>query len=363
MNYRLLLLLVLCSLVVFPAFAQETDDEPQGDLLVPITVEIPREVNGTPLPPDYVMQIFRLTADGKQRFQLTDTETDETDPHWSPDGTQIVFVSQRDGTDQIYVMDADGSNQRNLTNQPGKYLNRPAWSPDGSQIMFATSVYDMTAGASFWEIHVMDADGSNQRNLSSEHLHNDYDASWSPDGTRIVFTGMAADQKSSAIYVMDADGSNVRALTDPAGQANSPRWSPDGTQIVYENTYSDSVLYIVDADGSNNRVLNEATRNPKDLIWSPDGTSIAYIDSINGVNELFIMDADGGNLRQLAPQRGVADSNFAWSPDGTQIVATVNLMSPDLGRLMVIDVASGERTLIVDDAYCGYKPDWRKAEE
>ncbi|HEX2622336.1 MAG TPA: hypothetical protein VHL11_19390, partial [Phototrophicaceae bacterium] len=61
------------------------------------------------------------------------------------------------------------------------------------------------------------------------------------------------------------------------------------------------------------------------------------------------------------PGTGIADLAFVWSPDGSQILAEVNLYSPDLGRLMMIDVASQTRILIVDDVYCGYSPDWMPA--
>ncbi len=80
-------------------------------------------------------------------------------PSWSPDGRKIVFVSERDGNFEVYVMNADGSGQRNLTRHPG-HDSAPAWSPDGRKIAFTTK-----RDGNF-EVYVMNADGSGQQNLT-----------------------------------------------------------------------------------------------------------------------------------------------------------------------------------------------------
>jgi len=91
----------------------------------------------------------------------------------SPDGTRIAFQSNRDGNYEIYVMDADGSNQTNLTNNPADDMF-PVWSPDGTKIAF------MSNRDGNWEIYVMNADGSNQTNLTN-NIGDDMYPMWSPD--------------------------------------------------------------------------------------------------------------------------------------------------------------------------------------
>ena len=130
---------------------------------------------------------------------------------WSPDGSRIAFHSDRDDNDEIYVMDADGSNQINLTNSSSRDVG-PVWSPDGSRIAF-TSFPPGTLDA---YIYVMDADGSNQINLSGGQ-----EPAWSPDGSHIAFSRHPGD-----IYIMNADGSNVANLTDDAALDTAPTWSP-----------------------------------------------------------------------------------------------------------------------------------------
>jgi TolB protein len=102
---------------------------------------------------------------------------------WSPDGTQIAFISDRDGdvmaygdvvglVPEVYVMNADGTGQTNLTNNPTAD-DEPAWSPDGSEIAFR-SYRDGNH-----EIYVMDADGTGQTNLTNDSA-SDIDHAWLP---------------------------------------------------------------------------------------------------------------------------------------------------------------------------------------
>ena len=123
---------------------------------------------------------------------------------------KIAFWSDRDGNYEIYVMDADGSNQTNLTNSNDLYERFPSWSPDGTKIIFTSAGVRLVFGGADpnGDIFVMDADGSNRTNLT-----NDVDAykypSWSPDSSKIVFV------KSSEIWVMNSDGSNQTQISNP----------------------------------------------------------------------------------------------------------------------------------------------------
>lgn len=198
-------------------------------------------------------QIWTMNADGSNQVgPLTSLGTNTFMGDWSPDGTQLVFQSNRDGNFEVYKMNADGSNQVNLTNNATTGANsdsQPAWSPDGTKIAFQSNRDGNP------NIHVMNADGTNVVNLTGSSPAEESAPRWSPDGTKIAFQsdrsvfprpGVA---RNLEIFRMNAaDGSNVTQLTFndfdvTAGSTTSnltgfdlnPAWSPDGTRIVFHS--------------------------------------------------------------------------------------------------------------------------------
>ena len=134
------------------------------------------------------------------------------------------------------MIGSDGRNLRQLTDIQGWDLS---WSPDGRQIAFST----------LSQIYVMDAEGNNQRPLTTGS-EDDRSPAWSPDGKYIAFS------RGNDIYVMDSDGSNLRQLTtgltetvsspDPPGDRD-PTWSPDGRHIAFESGREyRSQIYVLD---------------------------------------------------------------------------------------------------------------------
>ena len=196
-------------------------------------------------------ELLLIEQDGTPVW-LTDNSFSDQNPTWSPDGRQIAFVSDRtDHWDfEIHVMDADGSNVRRLTTSPGDDW-QPSWSPDGKEIVFA-SVRDGN-----WEIHVMDADGSNVRRLTARSGV-DWTPEWSPDGKQIAFA--SNETGVWQIYVMNADGSSVEQLTDDPRSNIEPTWSPDGMRLAFASQGSTQgtnqiVVSVMNADGSQRKAI------------------------------------------------------------------------------------------------------------
>ena len=208
----------------------------------------------------YVVDLAR-----KVPVNLTNAGANETNrlPSWSPDGARIAFVSQGSGYSDIYVMNADGSNRVNLTGgQPGvenSMDEAPSWSPDGARIAFASQRGKIKA----YNIYVMNADGTNPVQLTSETVRDCVVTTWSPDGARIAFDIWLDKPKSSTglgyhweVEVMDADGGNRMPVTQQAGEDKvdneAPCWSPDGSKILFMSNrrYGHLDVWMVNPDGS-----------------------------------------------------------------------------------------------------------------
>ncbi|RKU14367.1 hypothetical protein C6502_00685 [Candidatus Poribacteria bacterium] len=251
---------------------------------------------------------------------------------------KIAFVSNRDGCNEIYVMNADGSEQKRLTYRGSQNANFPAWSPDRTQIAFISN----------GQIYVINADGTDEKCLFDElpRAAVDGSVSWSPDGKWIAF-GLILDR---VYYKEDQSMSKIREICvinvakegqffnltknmfhlDARKWSSAPVWSPDGSQILYNTIYADGStivyttvpdedrnLYLMNSDGSN---LRQLTHGGSDggASFSPNGKEIAFESWRSGDSEIYLMDADGENVRQLTHSQKYRVPR--WSPDGKKIV-------------------------------------------
>jgi TolB protein len=253
--------------------------------------------------------IYVMDPDGTHVQRLTKTDSREGALAWSPDGSKLAFL--RSGGEfppvNLFVMNADGSDLQQITHV-NQYQGSPTWSPDGSHIAFSRRIGDYN-----FNIYVMKADGSDVVEITHDAVK-EITPSWSPDGTRIAFSATAQDVTSYHLYVMQSDGSRVRQLTQ--GKVDrDPMWSPDGRQIVF---LRDDGVYLVNEDGSNlHKVFGCLCQS---ATWSPDGREILVSQSDEGAltqventSALFVMDADGTNVRRVGPAR-LSACCAAWQP-------------------------------------------------
>ncbi len=247
-------------------------------------------------------QIWVMEPDGSGQTQLTDPAPgSDRDPSWSADGTRIVFAREvsDDPIVDIWVMDADGSGQTPLTtNGSGTLVSDPTFSPDGTRIAFGR----FAGGGN--EIWVMDADGQNQQLLTAGIQPN-----WSPDGSTITFT------RDTGVWVIPADGSGA-AQDLGGGAAESPCWSPDGSTIVFSTRSIPADIWAMNADGSDLRNLTEGNgANDALPCFSPDGARITFTSDRDNAPffQIWVMNADGSDPQALTSVSPGAESSN-WQP-------------------------------------------------
>ena len=263
-------------------------------------------------------EIYVMDADGGNRENLSNHPVHDRDPDWSPDGTKIAFISNRnDGVYQVYVMDADGKNQTRLTDGPRRKQD-PDWSPDGQQIAFTVHV-DLEANDDFPHIAVMDAYGNNQERFEDHAIQ----PSWSPDGGKIA--SVSGRDGGGEIYVIGADGQGLERVTHGLLGAQSPSFSPNGLRIAYYSSHEEfHHIYVMGTNGKNRNRFTHNKEHHFHPTWSPDGEAIAYaVSDDNPLSvKIHLMTADGKYIKQLSKVRNVTDDQPDFGPGGLAVSPT-----------------------------------------
>lgn len=209
-----------------------------------------------PPPPDYSRgyvwplhpyDIFVANADGSGLTQLTFEPGYDAEATISPDGSKIVFTSDRDGDLDIYTMDPDGSNVTRLTNTPG-YDGGAFFTADGTQIVYRARHPETDEELADYrslleqdmirpgvlDIYIMNADGTNQRRLTDNGAAN-FAPFPHPNGRQIIFSSNMHDPQGRDfdLYLINVDGTGLERVTQSPEFDGFPMFSPDGRYLVF----------------------------------------------------------------------------------------------------------------------------------
>ena len=298
--------------------------------------------------------IWLVTLDGRQERRLSG-RLDSCCVAWAPDGRTLAFSA---GTAGVFLIGADGSRLRNVIK--GRLVFPVVWSPDGRRIFLSSSEDDD------WDIYSVNRDGSGMRNLTPHKGEprvddgEDGEFALSPDGKRIAFIRKPAiGRVPLEIWVMDANGSNKRNVTRTAKSGEFlPSWSPDGRRIAFVmSSNGHQAIYAINPNGTGRRRISPASAFPgfewvTSYAWLPDGQSIVFGRVRRLViDEVLSVTSDGRKQERLA--------SGSWptiSPDGSMIAHEHQYATAD-GESEVWTMnsdGSGQRRLTV-----GSDPVWR----
>jgi len=276
------------------------------------TDQTPREALGIVDPvlsPDGSQAAFTALGDlwladlaaGTPPRNLTDDVYIDMSPSWSPDGSQLAFVSDREGKADIWLMDVATLAQRRLTDVP-RPANSPVWSPDGSKLAYlADSGNSIFISAT---VNVFDlATGSDT--VIADTLFGPSAPSWSPDGSKVLVyyrepMNSRFREGKNVLYLLPADGQGEKLMISPVAgkslgrrQHNRPAWSSTG-DVVYR---MDGALWSAPMTASGEMgdatLIAAAGENPS---WSADGSKLIYLDG----EDILLWDKASGSTQELA---------------------------------------------------------------
>ena len=243
-----------------------------------------------------VRSICVIDDNGTQVRLLTD-QLNPSSPRWSPDGKQIVFTRGRHlQTQNIAIMNADGTNIRDLTPPFEKRYTHPSFSSDGKYIVF--NKYDSQAAREPVDkrnsVMVMRLATGRIQKISNLSINR---PDFSPDGRHIIFTMLPTVDDNSNVWIMKADGGDPHPLLPPPldnefiiNRWNNSRWSPDGQHILY----------------------------------TEDHDTFKIVDNITHYIPLgyyyFICDQNGNNVKKLNIPKTLRPVAIDWMDDGKSIV-------------------------------------------
>jgi Tol biopolymer transport system component len=311
---------------------------------VPPRAEAVRPKNGKIAFVDRTNALVAVNANGSRLRRLVRCPAAITDCGiggyaWSPNGKQLAFMRGRLGivvSDlSLYVINADGSGMRRLAHcvrcGPGTDRDsRVAWSPNGASIAFAgEDGLHLVGLSSGTQVLLTDSPG-------------DVDPAWSPSGSKIAFG------RGGSLYSIKSDGSGINELATVGGQVGHPAWAPDGTKIALDNLAAGpDGIYVVGADGSQLKLLRSGSRGsgPGTPSWSRDGRRILFFNTPGTPGafraEIWTMNPDGSNQRRLyRSARGVGEwYPPIWSPNGRWIAFSAD----SAGGVFVMDANGKHR--------------------
>ena len=281
-------------------------------------------------PPAHAANILKLNIAKRRIEQLTHNAKQDIrykSLDWSPDGRKILFITvtdtPEDSRTDLCVMDIKRRHIRHILQpDPPTKIFHPSWAPDSNHILYNQDTKDSSG------LFIIDDNGNNVINISQDQFA--FLSAWSPKRNQIGYIDVVVTRhvprNPLQIYMMDLAKESVTALTSGDDKERIPlAWHPDGQKILFvtlslfDQEILGSDIFVMDNNGENIINLTQTPEMEMYASWSPDGGQIVF-DREVGEDEsaIFIMEADGQNPQRLTFEPG-RNSALSWSPDGNKI--------------------------------------------
>ena len=322
-----------------------------------------------------VTHIWVLPAGGGNARQYTRGDKSATAPEWSPDGTMIAFLTDRekDGERQVWMMMADGGEAWAVTSHKGG-VSGFRFSPDGKRLVLTAvdqpnkdeedrkKLKDdpivMDRDIKMSHLWLFDVEKKDEKRLTEGNFTVG-DPQWSPDGTRITYvtrpTPKADDGGLSDIWMVTVASGDKKKIVGDEGSSDSARWSPNGEWIAYSGSpdggsgVSTTYLYVMPAAGGAAKQLTaKFDLDAGTPVWSPDGKSIYFSTNTRQANELFWVDVASGAVKQLTQLGGTINISQI-TRDGRAVGTMASATQP--AEIYVANFKSGFKPLTNHNAW------------
>jgi Tol biopolymer transport system component len=244
--------------------------------------------------------LVRLTKTGKQN---------EFGATWNAVGTQIAFWRTKApfGPGSLWVMDADGGNAHRLTT--GIDARDPSWSPDGTRLVFTNVTNN-------WNLWILDAADGGGRTRLTHGQGLDFEPTWEPAGTRVAFTRGFARGDPGNIWVIDLTSLVETQITRGAAYDHAPTFTPDSKHLYFERDLaSTSAIYALAIDGFVTKRLTFGKHFDTSPAVSPDGRTIVFgTDRGTTLSDLWTMNVNGSNLQPRVTSKKLSEGDPDWQP-------------------------------------------------
>jgi serine/threonine protein kinase/Tol biopolymer transport system component len=310
------LVLIVIAIGVFLLIAKWDDIsallKPPAVTTATSVAQIKTQTQGPEQPTDTPPQATIQPTENIPTAAPTDTATPATTPLGG--SHMFAYVSDKTGLPQVYLRDLFVNNSVQLTNLP-EGACQPDWSPDGTELVFVSPCKKIDGPFVNTTIYKIRADGSGITLLTSMP-GGDYDPAWSPDGKTILLTSLQ--DGNQHIYLMDTNGGNRILLSPPGAKESQARWSPSGDRIVFVSyAFAPARVLIMGVSGENRVEYSTVTYPTISPDWSVDSL-VLYVLQSRGQVYVSRLDSRFTTIELSPPYMGTTIARF--SPDGQQIL-------------------------------------------